>query len=259
MARSSGKQLRPYATESAETFLQDVYAGRVWGVYLSPDTATWRSARLRSCKWPRELADLDPKNTWSARRANAELDACLATIDACDKTVTPWCLEHSWLSFLFCDVFLRDRAARPACEEATADFCACGSRWRRRTRFLVGNCDQLDVRKLARRCYACKGVCPYSNQTHRRLKGRCPSGCSWAWIAQKHPASLAYALSSTLLASARATFHRPYHRLGNYFFWEHILGGERSPSSRLLKAAMLHPRRSRDRMRQSSSSQKKKH
>ena len=58
---------------------------------------------------------------------------------ACDKTVTPWCLEHLGPSFLFCDVFfLRDRAAKPACEEATADFCAYGSRWRRRTRFLVG-------------------------------------------------------------------------------------------------------------------------
>ena len=51
---------------------------------------------------------------------------------------------------------------------------------------------------------------------------------------------------------ARPSAARPNHRLGSCYFWEQILGGERRPLSRFFKAAMLHPRRSRDRMRQSS-------
>ena len=52
-----------------------------------------------------------------------------------------------------------------------------------------------------------------------------------------------------LIASLAYTLCWPRRALNLY--WE-ILGGERRPSSHLFKAAFLHPRRSRDRMRQSS-------
>ena len=103
--------------------------------------------------------------------------------------------------------FLSGQSGQTYVRGDMADFCACRSRNRRRIRFPARNCGQRDLRKTPAVATLAKDM-PLQ-QTHRRLQGRCPSGCSRTWIAQKHPANLAFPFTSTLLASVRATFLRP--------------------------------------------------
>ena len=109
----------------------------------------------------------------------------------------PWILEHPCDSWLWDDAKILTLAAQPRRAWALVDLGIFGSPCRMRTLFLVGNVDNRDSHRMARKCVGTSGSCRVSRQkdVHPNASARRSSFCS----SHHHtPARLSFALAMVL-------------------------------------------------------------
>ena len=82
----------------------------------------------------------------------------------------PWLLENPSTSRCFLTPE-SDKLISNGAELIIGDQCQYGSLWRKRTGFLVGNVDTLDLGRLTRRCVGAHGLCSRTGKPHHNLEG----------------------------------------------------------------------------------------
>jgi len=83
--------------------------------------------------------------------------------------------------------------------EFVVDFFAFNVPWRKRTRFLAGNCDAADIESI-RGQYMCSGkrVCCFTGKTHFKNVGEHYTGIPKSLLAQQFPQRLCMVLAGLL-------------------------------------------------------------
>ena len=149
--------------------------------------------------------------------------AALCIIRSLQRAKVPWMLEHPHASYAFQLAEVRRLRRSPGVSEVVLDQRRFGSRWRKRTRLLIGNVEYDDVQCLRRLCTGSGGYCG-NGKRHVVLQGSA-GGRDRTAVAQKYPGRLATAMARVLTATAianvynTAAAHPPNRR-------EHQLSGE---------------------------------
>ena len=113
-------------------------------------------------------------------------------------------------SRLFHTAEIRSLLGCPRVQSITLDQCQFNTHWRKRTRLLGGNLDELDFRTLERRCRGRNGFCSRGGR-HWILEGHAPGGARWTTVAAGYPDRMAHQIAHVLLAKARA---KSYNNFG---------------------------------------------
>ena len=101
--------------------------------------------------------------------------------------------------------FLDEVTLDPSVRSVTTDWCMWGGRWKRRTRFVVGNVDCGLVEKLNIQCRGNK--CKRTGKVHWNLCGDAWNGVPKAMLASRYPALLSFACASLLVDEARSSLY----------------------------------------------------
>ena len=138
---------------------------------------------------------------------NACLRATLKLVRYLHRRGIPWIWENPDSSKMWDVSDVKEIAAMQGVRTVVADFCRFKKPWRKRTRFLCGNIDELDLSRLDKRCQGSRGICSSTGKPHFQLSGSSPSGIPWTRIAQPYPTGLCHALAFALTAKARARYY----------------------------------------------------
>lgn len=189
--------------------LEDIRKGHVLAVMLAPPCSSFSPARdrtsvIRNRQHPWGIPGISDKDLAKVRVGNSCFKTCFKVIRLLDKFGVPWVLENPHGSKCW---FLPQLAAFQQCsnvQTVVTDFCMWGTKWRKRTRLLVGNVDPCDVGRLRKLCCGKKGFCSRTQKRHFQLTGSGPNGIPWTRIAQPYPTRLCHSLAHVLLSSTIA-------------------------------------------------------
>ena len=184
--------------------------GEVLAVMSAPPCQTFTVARcssdpMRSKLHPLGLPHLMNEKLAIVKRANTCVANLMRILRAAHACSVPWVVENPHSSFLWQAPSFVKMAAQDRVDTAVVDQCAFGARWRKRTRFLIGNVPSDEIASLQQLCRGQHGICGFSRKKHLVLQGKAPGNVNWTRIAQEFPPGLARRLARTLLAPARAT------------------------------------------------------
>ena len=79
------------------------------------------------------------------------------------------------------------------------DFCQFGTKWRKRTKLLVGNMYEDDIARCSRLCAGPPGYCSRTVKKQQQLTGSTRNGVPWTRVAQPYPKQLCHHLAYSLL------------------------------------------------------------
>ena len=190
--------------------LSAIRTGKVLGVMIAMPCTSFSVARDRTAvirsrdhPWGLPNHQLSDRDAEKIRIGNLCLSVTLRILHACHKHHVPWILENPHSSKLWmipqCQALVDDYKAQPS----VVDFCAYGTRWRKRTTLLSGHIDPADLDRLASRsCQGRKGFCSFQQQCHFQLNGSGPGNRPWTLIAQPYPPGLCVDLAHLLSAKA---------------------------------------------------------
>ena len=186
--------------------LRDIREGRCIGAMNAPPCGTFTQALrvpFRSTEYPYGLPDLAPHNREKWENANHCLDAVIKICLALEKKKKPWIIENPRGSKLWQYPGIQALFELANVHLKTCDQCTQGARWRKRTGFLTGHCDDRDLQRL---CHTCKapsgGICSYSKKKHIILSGKDERGIAWTRRAAQYPAKLGENLAYILVSNA---------------------------------------------------------
>ena len=187
--------------------LADVRSGKVAGAMIALPCISFSIAqhgRLRSDLFPMGLPGLPERLQAQVDLGNALLNATVQLIRACVAQGIPWILENPGSSYLFKTPAVLDLIRLGWGFVVTCDQCQYGTRWRKRTKFLVGNICRDDCARMCRQCRAHRGICSRTGKAHWHLQGKSDEGVHWTAIAAEYPRPLARALAFALLSPVRS-------------------------------------------------------
>ena len=149
-----------------------------------PPGTSWRRLRNPSHLWG--LPNLDARAQRDCAKGNAQLKQCLSLVRACRRVRVPVALGSPSSSWMWQVPPLARLLRRPDSHMCTLDFCAFGTRWRKRTRVQVWG-SSFRVRLLGP-CQGRSGMCSFSGKKkHIVLSGRDPSsGKLWTGVAEPY-------------------------------------------------------------------------
>ena len=203
-----------------------ISAGLVLGVHIGAPCTSWSSAPVSPCRWRSHLYGRPDANSIQMemiRLGNFTLAASCFIIRACCRLSVPCTFEHPAGALSWHENELR-RLRSFASADDTLDYCAYGTRWRRRTRFVAWNLNVGD--SFYRRCCPLSRRCSFSGGYHIRLYGNVPgSSRSWTLQAQPYPHAFCVAVADLFIAQVHrlqlsnlfrlaADSCRPVHKLG---------------------------------------------
>ena len=135
--------------------LADIRERRCLGVMLAPPCSSFSIAKARSAPirsltrpWGSARAETSPQDWTKLQSGNACLRAVLKIISACNDTGTPWILESPHSSYMFKVPELVRISQRDPVSTVVCDFCQFGTRWRKRTRLLIGHLHPDELTRL---------------------------------------------------------------------------------------------------------------
>ena len=186
---------------------EDIRRGRIVAVMLAPPCSSFSPARdrtsvIRTRSSPWGLPGLSEKDQQKVEQGNSCIKAALEIIGDLNKYTIPWILENPHCSKMWFLPPLQKLVNDASVHVRVCDFCQFGTKWRKRTRFLIGNCDETDSLRLQRTCQAKNGHCSRSGKKHFHLTGSNNKGTPWTLIAQPYPSRLCHSLAHTLLSQA---------------------------------------------------------
>lgn len=89
----------------------------------------------------------------------------------------------------------------PNVKVVRADHCRFSRTWKKRTRFLVGNIDDDDLKRLSNMCCGTQGYCLHTESGRRfLLQGSSPNGKLWTSLAAVCPPAMAGAIAHAVTA-----------------------------------------------------------
>ena len=185
-------------------FEQDIKHGKVLAAMLAPPCSSFSPARDRTCvvrtkDAPYGLDNLSPKDAEKVRIGNLCFKAAFRIIRVLNKYNVPWILENPHSSKCWYLPEIQNLMNLPSVHVRVTDFCCHGTRWRKRTRFLIGNINEQDTMRLQQTCSGTRGFCGRTNQQHFQLTRSGPRGVPWTRIAQPYPKRLCHHLAHSLL------------------------------------------------------------
>lgn len=184
---------------------QDIKNGKVLAAMLAPPCSSFSPARDRTCvirskEFPYGLANLSDKDAEKVRVGNLCFKSAFRIIRVLNKYNVPWILENPHSSKCWYLPEFRKLMSLSSVHVRVTDFCCYGTKWRKRTRLLIGNVEYEDSLRLQRTCSGTRGFCGRTNKQHFQLTGSGPGGVPWTRIAQPYPKRLCHHLAHVLLA-----------------------------------------------------------
>ena len=205
VARLSGRWVLSYegadsknqerlGSEAQTEILELLKSGLVLGIGASPRCSTFSRAvspSWRSSFLPFGLPGLTEEQKQRVAVDNRCAEFLAGVFNVAEKEFIPSWVENPVSSFLWWLPAFVDLNKRDGVGFWCLDFCAFGTRWRRRTRVLTSTC----LRGHKTLCPGCKG--------HQVLRGRSQlHRCSWASCAQAQPRGLSLCLAMALTGAA---------------------------------------------------------
>ena len=185
---------------------QDSKNTNLIAVMFAPPCSSFSPARDRTSiirtkqqPWGIDSHLLNDKDTFKVSVGNKCFRATFDVIRSLDLHKTPWILENPHASKCWYLPQLITLANRPHVQTVVTDFCQFGTLWRKRTRFLCGNMDSIDLHRLQHTCTGI-GICSKTGKQHFQLTGSNSKGVPWTRIAQPYPLKLCRALAHALSA-----------------------------------------------------------
>ena len=185
---------------------QDSKNNNLIAVMFAPPCSSFSPARDRTSvirtkqqPWGIDAHLLNAKDTVKVSVGNKCFSATFDVIRSLDLHRTPWILENPHASKCWYLPQLITLAGRPHVQTIVTDFCQFGTQWRKRTRFLCGNMDSIDLHRLQHTCTN-SGICNRTGKQHFQLIGSNKQGIPWTRIAQPYPQKLCRALAHALSA-----------------------------------------------------------
>ena len=183
---------------------QDVKHSKIIAAMLAPPCSSFSPARDRTCvvrtkQHPYGVPQLTPGDAEKVRLGNSCFKSAYEIICCLNKYGIPWILENPHSSKCWYLPEMQKLMSLPTVHVRVTDFCCYGTRWRKRTRLLIGNIDPQDSLGLQKTCSGTRGFCGRSNRKHFQLTGSGPGGVPWTRIAQPYPRQLCHVLAHTLV------------------------------------------------------------
>ena len=173
------------------------------GVLMAPPCASFSTARrppLRSFAEPMGLRSLSPENRLKVNEANSLFNFCVSIFKLCIINKVPSIWENPRTSMMWWADAAIKTLTNTNVADVTADFCAFGTPWRKRTRFRTCHLPSAD-HWLGHTCGSGKR-CAYTHKPHVILSGKCDhgpnKGRAWTSIAEPYPFKLSLALARAL-------------------------------------------------------------
>lgn len=186
--------------------LDDIRRGKIIAAMFAPPCSSFSRARdrtrvIRTKDYPFGLPGLPEHERLKVLTGNKCFASAVQIIKELNKYGIPWILENPHSSKCWYLPALIKMASLDNVHIRVTDFCCHGTRWRKRTQFLVGNVDLLDSQRLQVLCSGTSGLCSRTQRKHFQLTGSGPKGIPWTRIAQPYPRRLCHHLAHVLLAS----------------------------------------------------------
>jgi hypothetical protein len=190
-----------------KTIKEDCKRHRVIAAMLAPPCSSFSPARyrtsvIRSRKFPWGLPGIPDHEQVKVDIGNKCFLATFDLIRCFNQHGIPWILENPHASKCWYLPQLDKLLHSANCHVVVADFCQFGTKWRKRTRFLCGNIDPLDLQRVNLKCSG-HGWCSATNKPHFQLTGSNNKGIPWTRIAQPYPTKLCHALAHALTSGTR--------------------------------------------------------
>lgn len=183
-----------------------IRSGLVKSVHLGMPCNSFSHARdrrpgpppLRSDEHPMGLDSLRPSDELKVREGNMFLRFCCQVCHLCILLHIPFILENPATSRAWLCPPLQAVMRKKGVSFVDVDYCAFGTRWRKRTRFLFYG---VDLSHLA--VYKCqgskRGVCKFSGLPHLALMGVNEAGQFMTKVAEPYPPQLCVLIARALL------------------------------------------------------------
>ena len=191
----------------------DITKRLVLGGMLAPPCLTFSVARdraglIRASDFPWGLPDLSDRDQEKVSIGNKCTRAAFAIIQALDSQQLPWVFEHPHSSKVWFLPELQRLQCLPHVQVVVTDFCMWGEKWRKRTRFLLGNVAEDDAAGCSRTCQGKHGLCSRTGLRHIQLTGKDVFGRNLTQVAQPYPHRLCHRLVRAALSQYMVV---PYH------------------------------------------------
>jgi hypothetical protein len=196
--------------KNQRTIAADVKAGRIFGMMLAPPCSSFSLARtrnsvIRTKENPWGISGLDERLQKQVEDGNRVMRACIHLFTTCQQKGVPAAFEQPSTSYALHTPEMLAIVELPNVVSLLVDFCAYGTRWRKRTRLILCNVDADDIERLRRRrCTGTDGVCCFTGMRHFELAGRNAQNVLWTQIAQPYPNKLNADLAFVLTDCERA-------------------------------------------------------
>lgn len=182
----------------------DIDRGLVLAAMLAPPCSSFSQARdrtmvIRDRGHPWGLEGLPAHEQEKVKIGNACFRAAVKVIRWLDRYKIPWILENPSTSkcWYLPPIVSLEKANHTF--SFVTDFCQFGTRWRKRTKFLVGNLCEDDIARCRRLCQGPPGICSRTHKHHLQLTGSASNGIPWTRIAQPYPKQLCHHLAHALV------------------------------------------------------------
>lgn len=186
--RSSAKRKR---------ILNWIKSGMVQAVHLGTPCCSFSRARdrrpgpppLRSDSQPLGFSDLGFADMVKVREGNLWMRFSAQVFNLCMKLHIPVTMENPFRSRIWLCPPIKHLLRRKQCYSVDVDYCAFGTRWRKRTKFLYYgvNLEHLGVHRC---CNSKRGICAFSGKPHLQLMGVTKSGVFMTKLAEPYPVQL---------------------------------------------------------------------
>ena len=190
---------------------RDLRLGRIIGLFLGPPCQTFsisqnRTRGIRSVSEPWGKSNLSAFDAERVRRGNILFKSALELAREAHRCKVPWMLEHPSSAYSWHTDQIDRLSREPNVKLTKIDQCMYGAPWRKRTKLIYGNIDDLDDGRLQN--MLCKGrkKCAKTGRPHQRLEGTNCRGVSWTSIASAYPSNLGKAMAFAVTAKARAAY-----------------------------------------------------
>ena len=134
--------------------LRDIADGEVLGCMMSVPSAGWNVARhssqpFRTSAQPWGIEEsrvsMSPSDMACLDTRNRIMRTVIKLARKCERFHVPWAIENPAKSLCWTTSKLQERSNRRNVFKMTFDFCAFGTKWRKRTTVLAGHVDSADV------------------------------------------------------------------------------------------------------------------
>ena len=185
---------------------ENVRKEKILAAMMAPPCSSFSCARdrtsvIRNRQYPWGIDGISEADAKKVQAGNKCFLTCFKLIKLFDQRKVPWVLENPHSSKCWFLPQLLDLEKQDNVQIAVSDFCRFGAKWRKRTRFMVGNVCPSDVERIQKQCSGKRGMCSTTQERHFQLTGSGPGNIPWTRIAQPYPKQLCHSLAHVLLSS----------------------------------------------------------